>query len=236
MKIAHDSGFQVASHTYSHKIPNDISEFKNVLTQQDDFIEKVTGDRPRYFRSPKGECNDEQKKSLDKWGYRAIKWDTDTNDWDLIKAGSEEQRVKDSIDYLRETFAEEKDSYLILLHDSQNYTVKQIAPWIIEKSGMKEKGYRFVTVAECLGDKSDMYISGKTYDNANTFSNSNNNNTIINNNNNISSNENQKQSMHTGEKVIINKIDKDISDDAQLIKFTFIYAFLSTLLVIFYLF
>jgi hypothetical protein len=49
------------------------------------------------------------------------------------------------------------------MHDSQNYTVNEIAPWIIEQSGMKEKGYRFVTVAECLGDKSGMYRSGNTY-------------------------------------------------------------------------
>jgi len=177
MKLAHDSGFQIASHTYFHKIPSEESEFKKTLTDNDDFIESVTGDRPRYFRAPKGECTDEQQKNLDKWGYRLIQWDTDTNDWDIESSGSEEKRVEDSINFLKQEFAKEKDNYLILMHDSQSYTVNKIAPWIIEKSGMKEKGYRFVTVAECLGDKNGMYSSGKTYDSPSKPSSTSNNDT-----------------------------------------------------------
>ncbi|OUM59373.1 carbohydrate esterase family 4 protein, partial [Piromyces sp. E2] len=165
MKKAHDNGSQIASHTWGHKISKNTSEFKKSLTDMDNFIEKVTGDRPRYFRAPKGDCGETCQENLDKWGYRLIQWDTDTNDWDLETSGSAEQRVKDSIDYLKRKFAEEKDSYLILMHDSQEYTVHEIAPWIIEKSGMKEKGYRFVTVAECLGEKDSMYVSGNTYGN-----------------------------------------------------------------------
>ncbi|ORX69827.1 glycoside hydrolase/deacetylase [Anaeromyces robustus] len=163
MKKAHDNGFQIASHTFEHKISDDIEEFNKSLSTMDEFIEKVTGDQPRYFRAPKGHCSEEHQKQLDKWDYRLIQWDVDTLDWDLETSGSVEQRIKDSIEILKEKFAEEKDNYLILMHDSQNYTVSEIAPWIIEQSGMKEKGYRFVTVAECLGDKAGMYRSGKTY-------------------------------------------------------------------------
>jgi hypothetical protein len=105
---------------------------------------------------------------VDEWGYRLIQWDTDTNDWDLESSGSAEQRVKDSVDFLKKEFAKEKDSYLILMHDTEEYTVREIAPWIIENSGMKEKGYRFVTVAECLGEKDSMYRSGNSYGGGNT--------------------------------------------------------------------
>jgi len=163
MKKAHDNGIQIASHTFEHKISDNMDEFKKSLDNMDDFIEKVTGDKPRYFRAPKGHCEEECKSNLDKWDYRLIQWDTDTNDWDLEGSGTEKQRVEDSIEFLKKRFAEEKDSYLVLMHDTENYTVREIAPWIIEKSGMKEKGYRFVTVAECLGDKKGMYRSGKTY-------------------------------------------------------------------------
>jgi peptidoglycan/xylan/chitin deacetylase (PgdA/CDA1 family) len=163
MKLAHDHGHQICSHTFRHKIPPETNEFKEVLTKNDDFIEKATGDRPRYFRAPKGHCDDTCQSSLEEWDYRLIQWDTDTNDWNYEKSGSFEQRVVDSIDFLKKEFEKEKSSYLILMHDTQNYTVREIAPWIIEKSGMKEKGYRFVTVAECLGDKEHMYRSGKTY-------------------------------------------------------------------------
>ncbi|KAG4087007.1 glycoside hydrolase/deacetylase [Neocallimastix lanati (nom. inval.)] len=163
MKKAHDNGFQIASHTYEHKISEDPIEFKKALHTMDDFINKVTGDRPRYFRAPKGHCKEKCLKQLDEWDYRVIQWDTDTNDWDYETSGSIEQRIEDSINYLKKEFAKEKKSYLILMHDSLNHTVNTIAPWIIEKSGMKEKGYRFVTVAECLGDKTSMYRSRKSY-------------------------------------------------------------------------
>ncbi|KAG4087013.1 glycoside hydrolase/deacetylase [Neocallimastix lanati (nom. inval.)] len=175
MKRAHDYGFQIASHTYGHKISNVTEEFDESLTMMDDLIERVTGDRPHYFRAPKGECNDDCKALLEQRGYRLIQWDTDTNDWNVEASGSIERRVEDSINFLKEQFAEERDSYLILMHDTHNYTVEQIAPWIVEQSGMREKGYRFVTVAECLGEKEYMYVSGKNYG-EDAINNNNNNN------------------------------------------------------------
>jgi len=216
MKLAHDSGYQIASHTYSHKIPDDSEEFKKVLTDNDDFIEKVTGDRPVYFRAPKGHCEEECQKDLDDWDYRLIQWDTDTNDWDLETSGSVEQRVKDSIDFLKKRFSEEKDSYLILMHDSQNYTVNEIAPWIIEESGMKEKGYKFVTVAECLGDKDGMYRSGKTYDDpVDTVIHS----VVSGNDTTVVTNIQEEQNLNTS--------------DALPIKFSFAYALVSLLFMIY---
>jgi len=40
------------------------------------------------------------------------------------------------------------------MHDVYEYTVREIVPWIIKH---KPLGYKFVTVAECLGDKYSMY-------------------------------------------------------------------------------
>lgn len=188
MKRAHDHGFQIATHTYGHKISENEVEFKKSLDDMDAFIEKTTGDKPRYFRPPKGNCEAECQKRLNDWGYNIINWDTDTNDWNYVKSGSFEQRVVDSIDYLKQEFAKEKSNYLVLMHDTQNYTVREIAPWILEKSGMKEKGYKFVTVGECLGDKEGIYRSHKIYNDiveknnttdVNNNSTTNNNGTII---------------------------------------------------------
>jgi len=162
MKLAHDHGMQIASHTFGHVISNVTEEFRQSLTDQEDFIERVTGDKPRYFRAPGGYCEEECQANLNSWNYRLIQWEVDPRDWDYASSGSIEQRITDSIKIIREAFEEERDNYLILLHDSLNYTVDYIAPWVIEESGMREKGYRFVTVAECLGDKEGMYVSGKT--------------------------------------------------------------------------
>eukprot|EP00833_Pecoramyces_ruminatium_P013975 jgi/Orpsp1_1/1188007/evm.model.d7180000061798.1 len=149
MKKAHDHGIQIASHTFEHKISSDMSEFKESLDKNDDFIEGAIGERPRYFRAPKGHCYEDCKASLIEWDYPLIQWDVDTSDWDLETSGSAKQRVKDSIKILKENFAEERDNYLILMHETQEYTVREIVPWILHESGMAEKGYRFVTVAEC---------------------------------------------------------------------------------------
>lgn len=164
MRKAHDFGYQIASLTYTHKVPEDKQEFKESLIKNDEFIKTYTGDRPRYFRAPNGQCDEKCQSYLDDWGYKHIKWDSDTNDHDLETSRSVERRTKDSIDFLKNIFNEERNNYLIRLHDTQNYTVHEIVPWIIKKSGMREKGYRFVSVAECLGDKKSMYASGKIYD------------------------------------------------------------------------
>jgi len=142
MKFAHDNGMQIASHTFEHKISNVTEEFRESLDKQDAFIEKVTGDKPKYFRAPGGYCEAECQALLDSWGYRLIHWEVDPRDWDVASSGSREQRVVDSINIIKKAFEEERDSYLILLHDIHVHSVKEIAPWIIEKSG-KRKGLPF---------------------------------------------------------------------------------------------
>ncbi|OUM66162.1 carbohydrate esterase family 4 protein [Piromyces sp. E2] len=163
MKKAHDNGFQIASHTFDHKMYNDTNLLRQTMTNQDNFIEQVTGDRPKYFRAPKGNCEKECQETIESWGYRLIQWSVDTYDYEIETSSSPQIKTEETINILRAAFAEERDNYLILMHDTENITVSNIVPWIIEESGMKEKGYRFVTVAECLGEKDSMYVSGKTY-------------------------------------------------------------------------
>ncbi|KAL6628351.1 glycoside hydrolase/deacetylase [Neocallimastix sp. 'constans'] len=160
MKKAYDHGFQIASLTSTYTIfDEDMKEFEKDLKIRNDFIEKMIGHRPCYLRAPKDLCRERCQEKLEEWDYRLIRWDTDTKDWDDKTSSSIEQRIEDSIDFLKKEFSKEKESYLIRIHDSSNYTVNEIVPWIIEKSGIREKGYHFVTVAECLGDKEGMYRS-----------------------------------------------------------------------------
>lgn len=51
------------------------------------------------------------------------------------------------------------------MHDVYEHTVREIVPWIIKN---KPEGYKFVTVAECLGDKYSMYRS-KSYTKTKTY-------------------------------------------------------------------
>jgi len=75
-------GHQVASHTWAHEIPSSKSAIKADLTKVDDFIERVAGVRPKYFRAPQGHCDGTCIRYIEDLGYKIIQWDLDTNDWD----------------------------------------------------------------------------------------------------------------------------------------------------------
>jgi len=81
------------------------------------------------------------------------------------------------------------------MHDVYEHTVRELVPWIIRHRPL---GYKFVTVAECLGDKYSMYRSNDINTNEdidnpiNTFNNTDNNNNINRfNNNTVINDDNQ---------------------------------------------
>ena len=54
------------------------------MEKTDNWIEKVIGNKPTYFRAPKGECGDKCIEYLEEKKYNLIQWDTDTNDACLL--------------------------------------------------------------------------------------------------------------------------------------------------------
>jgi len=156
---AHNEGHLIGSHTWKHEIPEDRNELKKSLKKIDDLIEECTGTRPKYFRAPLGHCGAECIDFLENaWGYKVIQWDTDTHDWDVKKGAdrkvtpeSRKNRVAEVKKFLTKEWSQKKKNYLVLMHDVQEHTVKEIVPWIIKN---KPEGYKYVTVAECLGDYS----------------------------------------------------------------------------------
>jgi len=148
------SGHQVASHTYNHAIPLTNEERIADFKKMEDLIEKNAGFRPNYFRAPRGECDEACIAFIESLGYKIINWDTDTNDWDFKIIGAE-ARVKLVKEFLTKEFAEKRESYLVLMHDVNDHTVHQIVPWIIENAPFDQ--YKFVTVAECLGDNEETH-------------------------------------------------------------------------------
>jgi len=58
-------------------------------------------------------------------------------------------------EFLTKEWKEERENYLILMHDVHVHTVKEIVPWVIKNAPVDK--YKFVTVAECLGDADGAY-------------------------------------------------------------------------------
>jgi len=161
-KIAAD-GHQIASHTYNHKIPSTNEERAADFKKMEDLIEKNAGFRPTYFRAPRGECDEACMTYIESLGYKIINWDTDTNDWNYAQFQSDpnsedpvivnqakDATVEEVKKYLTAEFSQKRPNYLVLMHDVHNHTVQKIIPWLLQNL---PEGYRFVTVAECLGDK-----------------------------------------------------------------------------------
>jgi len=153
LKRAHADGHQIASHTWRHQIPENLDEVQPMMNKLDDLIEECVGYRPKYFRPPKGECNEDCITYFEELGYHVIEWDTDTNDWNL-EIGVEE-RIAEVKRFLTKEWEEERENYLILMHDVYDSTVNQIVPWILEHAPFDK--YKFVTVAQCLGDNKETH-------------------------------------------------------------------------------
>jgi len=166
------AGHQVASHTYNHLIPPTNEERAADLKMVEDLVEANAGYRPNYFRAPRGECDEACLAFIESLGYKIINWDTDTNDWNYrryqpdpnletedpeIVGPAKEKAVKQVKEFLTEEFAKKKESYLVLMHDVQSHTVEKVIPWLLKNL---PEGYKFVTVAECLGDESLGKASG----------------------------------------------------------------------------
>jgi len=161
IKRAMDEGHQIASHTWAHEIPEKEDDIKLALSKLDDLVEDVTGVRPKYFRAPQGHCKDDCIKFIEGLGYKIIQWDSDTHDWDYYsfdgvdKEEGREKRSELAKEFLTKEWAEQRENYLILMHDVHIHTVRNIVPWVIKNAPFDK--YKFVTVAECLGDADGAY-------------------------------------------------------------------------------
>jgi len=176
LKRAHADGHQIASHTWEHLIPEKKEDIKPMMSKLDDLIEKNTGYRPKYFRAPQGDCKEDCIFYFEELGYHVIQWDTDTHDWDYKKIGAD-NRVEHVKKFLTEEWAKQNDNYLILMHDVHNSTVHGIIPWLIKNAPFDK--YKFVTVAECLGDTKETHFDAKGNPLPETNSDAEKNNIII---------------------------------------------------------
>ncbi|KAJ3160775.1 Carbohydrate esterase 4 protein [Geranomyces variabilis] len=148
-------GHQLASHTWSHPDFGQLSEGKTnyQIRKNEDMFMRVVGKAPRYFRPPKGEISQAQIKQISALGYKIINWSVDTEDSLGATVKRSEQILKKELDTVNQQHP------VILNHEVLGPTVKKVIPWFIENYAKK---FNWVTVAECLGDKSSPYMTVPT--------------------------------------------------------------------------
>ncbi|KAI8394308.1 uncharacterized protein BYT42DRAFT_554168 [Radiomyces spectabilis] len=146
LQKVHDSGHQIASHTYSHKELAGQSNqvIRREMQKNEDVIRSAIGKRPTFMRPPAGSLDKNVLKVLGSLGYHVVLWDIDSNDWRTHNFESEQKEYKSVLDN-----ESEKGGHIALNHEVYDQTIDELVPWVIDY--VKSKNYRFVTVAECLG-------------------------------------------------------------------------------------
>ncbi|KAJ3127945.1 hypothetical protein HK098_005458 [Nowakowskiella sp. JEL0407] len=149
VRAAYNSGHQIASHTATHPDLTTLSSSQVLQQMQDaeNAINSIIGKRPAMMRPPYGSYNDAVLKVIENAGYKAvIIWNVDTLDWDHNNAQQSMSYIKTAI----ETNCPVKGSASIieLSHSttsSASAYVDLLVPYV------KNRGYTFVTLSECLG-------------------------------------------------------------------------------------
>ncbi|CAN8101919.1 unnamed protein product [Discula destructiva] len=142
-----ESGHQIGTHTWAHPHLPELARsaaYRQMYLNEQALV-GVLGLLPTYFRPPYLEYGQETLSVMGELGYHAITLDVDTHDW------------KGNYDASKQDFLAAlgwgSDSKLVLAHDIHERTVSQLAEWMITTA--KERGYRLVTVGDCLGDSVD---------------------------------------------------------------------------------
>lgn len=148
----HKAGHQMASHTWTHRDLNNINktiQWTEMIYNEMAF-RNLFGFIPTYMRPPYLECSEQSGCTdvLESLGYHIITNNIDTKDYEFDDASL----IQQSKDRFSNGVSSEamKNGYITLAHDVHYQTVVNLTEFMVETS--RKRGYRLVTVGECLGD------------------------------------------------------------------------------------
>lgn len=136
------NGHIIGGHTFSHPHLSTLSvdQIRTQLDKTDEVIQKISGKKPLYFRSPYEELN-ENILTVSHFEHKQIVLSTITLEHALSKTPkAKAERV------IRMVFP----GAIILAHDGRlnRHSTVQALPYLIK--GLQKKGYRFVSLSELL--------------------------------------------------------------------------------------
>ncbi|BAZ37962.1 polysaccharide deacetylase [Calothrix sp. NIES-4101] len=135
-------GHAIANHTFHHWYKQmDAATAKSEIERTADLIYKTTGVKTNLFRPPGGYLNNGLASYAKSQNYTVVMWSQTSADTD--------PKAKYQV-FVKNVLRDAKPGGIVLMHDGggdRRRTV-QALPLIIQ--GLKEKGYRFVTVPEIL--------------------------------------------------------------------------------------
>ncbi|KAI1443975.1 carbohydrate-binding module family 18 [Annulohypoxylon stygium] len=149
----YSDGHQIASHTWSHADLSAItsSRRKDEMIKNEMALRNILGFIPTYMRPPYSSCTKASgcEDDLTALKYHIVYFDLDTADY-LNDSPSLIQNSKDNFDEYFVDKSPETDDALVISHDIHEQTVHNLTEYMLK--GIQSRGYRTVTVGECLGD------------------------------------------------------------------------------------
>ncbi|WP_117169473.1 polysaccharide deacetylase family protein [Paraliobacillus sediminis] len=127
-----DEGHGIGTHTINHPNLANMTydqQYKQIKTSTSD-LERITGEKIRYFRPPFGQYNTDTIRVADELGLQTVMWRIASIDWELKY--DPDQIISNVIDHV-------ENGAIILLHELEQ-TV-EVLPIIISR--LKEKGFTF---------------------------------------------------------------------------------------------
>lgn len=140
-------GHTIGNHSYDHRqmflAPG--KQIRGEMVRTSEIIEDITGQRPRFFRPPRGLSGWRALRLASQLGMRTVFWTFSPKDWTQPGADRIAQRV----------LSKARDGSIVLLHDAKfddpeedrSQTIDAL-PEII--AGLRAQGFRLLTLGELL--------------------------------------------------------------------------------------
>ena len=148
------SGHQIAGHSMDHRDLDAISESDRRLqmTGLESVLQIIIGRYPTYMRPPYSRCGAACLSTMNAMGYHVVFWDLNTDDYNndsplLI------QRSKDIVTGAINGADPRYRGFISIAHDIHSQTVVNLTMHEIDVG--RNRGFRFVTLGECLNDPQD---------------------------------------------------------------------------------
>lgn len=141
---AHDF-IKVENHSWSHY--NHMEKFQPEAVERevkatDSLITEITGRKPQFFRFPAGNYDRRSVKTVESLGYRIVHWTFASGDPDPHLTT---KRLINSV------LSRVHGGSILIFHiNGRGYRTAEALPTIV--SELKQRGYRFVSLEEMLGD------------------------------------------------------------------------------------
>ncbi|KAG8928092.1 Carbohydrate esterase 4 protein [Tulasnella sp. 417] len=112
------------------------------MTRTDEALMKILGVKPAFVRPPYGKYNDRSEQVAEENGQSIVIWDFDSRD--SIGASPDESKEE-----YRKVADKRPPTILTLNHETYETTAHDVLPYALDI--LRDNGYNFVSVAECLG-------------------------------------------------------------------------------------